>query len=438
VLSGPEEDLGGEAVNELIIDSFAGGGGASTGIEMALGRSPDVAINHDPEAIAMHQVNHPATRHYCENVWKVDPMEATGGKPVGLAWFSPDCTHFSKAKGGKPRSKKIRGLAWLVVHWAKQVRPRVIMLENVEEFADWGPLLADGKPCPVRRGLTFRRWWRMLEKLGYELDARELRACDYGAPTSRKRLFIVARCDGQPIRWPEPTHGPGLLPYRTASEVIDWSLPCPSIFNRARPLAEATMKRIAAGVMRYIVNARQPFVVDGVSPFITEHANSSNQRNMRADEPLRTICAQVKGGHFALVSAFLAKHYTGVVGADLRKPLSTVTAIDHHSLVQAFLVAYYGNEKDGRSLRDPLGTVVGHDRFGLVTVRGERYHIADIGMRMLAPHELYMAQGFPAGYHRIGTKTSQVRMCGNSVSPPMAAALVRANLVEQLVERVAA
>lgn len=425
-------------MHELIIDSFAGGGGASTGIEMALCRSPDVAINHDPEAIAMHQVNHPATRHFCENVWKVDPMEATGGKPVGLAWFSPDCTHFSKAKGGKPRSKKIRGLAWLVVHWAKTVRPRVIMLENVEEFADWGPLLENGQPCPVRKGMTFRRWWRQLENLGYELDARELRACDFGAPTSRKRLFIVARCDGQPIRWPEPTHGFGRAPYRTAAECIDWSLPCPSIFDRARPLAEATMRRIAAGVMRYVVNAREPFIVPGdVAPFITEHANASNQRNMRADEPMRTICAQVKGGHFALVSAFLAKHYTGVVGTDLRKPLSTITSVDHHSLVQAFLVAYYGNERDGISLRDPMRTVVGRDRFGLVMVRGEPYHIADIGMRMLAPHELYKAQGFPADYTRHGTKVAQVRMCGNSVSPPMAAALVRANLVEEA-QRIAA
>lgn len=465
---------------EIIVDSFAGGGGASTGIEMALGRSPDIAINHDPEAIAMHQANHPATRHYCENVWKVDPMEATGGKPVGLAWFSPDCTHFSKAKGGKPRSKKVRGLAWLVVHWAKTVRPRVIMLENVEEFADWGPLLDDGRPCPLRRGLTFRRWWRRLENLGYEMDARELRACDYGAPTSRKRLFIIARCDGQPICWPDATHGPGRLPYRVAADCIDWSRSCPSIFDRARPLADATLRRVAAGVMRYVVNAREPFIVpiDAglVSPFITEYANASNQRNMKADEPLRTICAQVKGGHFALiapslvqigygerenqapraldllkplgtvvssgkhalVSAFLAKHYTGVVGSDLRKPLGTITSVDHHSLVQAFLVAYYGNEKTGRSLREPLGTVVGHDRFGLVTVRGEKYCIADIGLRMLTPHELYKAQGFPESYIRHGSATSQVRMCGNSVSPPMAAALVRANLADSQTTRAAA
>lgn len=290
---------------------------------------------------------------------------------------------------------------------------------------------------------------RELESLGYELDARELRACDYGAPTSRKRLFIVARCDGQPIRWPAPTHGPGTgRPYRTAAEIIDWSIPCPSIFDRARPLAEATMQRIARGVLRYVVNARDPFVVPTgaglVAPFVTEHANASNQRNMRSDEPLRTVCAGVKGGHFALVSAFLAKHYTGVVGQDMRQPLGTVTTVDHHSLVHAFLVAYYGNEPDGRSLREPMGTVVTKDRFGLVTVRGEQYRIADIGMRMLTPRELFNAQGFPADYQiERGadgvalSKTDQVRLCGNSVCPPLAAALVRANLTEQRQEQAA-
>jgi DNA (cytosine-5)-methyltransferase 1 len=417
-------------MRELIIDSFAGGGGASTGIERALGRSPDIAINHSPEAIAMHRLNHPATRHFCEDVWQVDPREATGGRPVGLAWFSPDCTHFSKAKGGKPRSKKIRGLAWAVYRWAKAVRPRVIALENVEEFADWGPLLDDGRPCPVRRGMTFRRWCRQLENLGYEIDARELRACDYGAPTSRKRLFVIARCDGQPIRWPEPTHGHGLQPYRTAGECIDWTLPCPSIFARKKPLADATLRRVAAGVMRYVVHARQPFLV---APTLVQTGYGEREgqapRALDLQKPLGTVVAG--GQKHALVAAFLARHFTGVVGSDLREPMRTVTAIDHHSLVQAFLVAYYGNERDGRSLREPLGTVVSRDRFGLVTVHGEPHYIADIGLRMLAPRELYRAQGFPEDVQLLGSTRSQVALCGNSVSPPLAEAIVRANYSEE-------
>lgn len=430
-------------MSELIIDSFAGGGGASTGIEWALGRSPDIAINHSPEAVEMHKLNHPATRHFCENVWKVDPLTASGGRPVGLAWFSPDCTHFSKAKGGKPRSKKIRGLAWVVYHWAKSVRPRVIMLENVEEFADWGPLNDDGTPCRVRRGMTFRRWWRQLENLGYTLDARELRACDYGAPTSRKRLFIIARCDGQPIRWPEPTHGPGLHPYRTAGECLDYSRPCPSIFDRTRPLAEATLRRIAAGVVKFVINARQPYLVMSI-----DHQSSGPGSATRsADEPLSTITAKAR---HALVAAFLARHFTGVVGRGLEQPMPTITAIDHHSLVTArlererrervygFLTAYYGNERDGRSLFDPMGTVVSKDRFGLVQVHGEPHYIADIGLRMLTPGELFRAQGFPNDIRLLGTQSTQVRLCGNSVSPPLAAALVRANMVEQIAVPVAA
>jgi DNA (cytosine-5)-methyltransferase 1 len=423
---------------ELIVDSFAGGGGASTGIEWALGRSPDIAINHSPEAIAMHRLNHPGTRHFCEDVWKVDPREATSGRPVGLAWFSPDCTHFSKAKGGKPRSKKIRGLAWVVYHWAKAVQPRVICLENVEEFADWGPLLDDGRPCPVRRGMTFRRWWRQLENLGYELDARELKACDYGAPTSRKRLFVIARCDGQPIRWPEPTHGHGLQPYRTAGECIDWTLPCASIFERRKPLADATLRRVAAGVMRYVVHARQPFLVMTI-----DHQSSEPGSAIRgAADPLSTITTKAR---HCLVAAFLARHFTGVVGRGLEQPMPTVTATDHHSLVTAtlapdrreqvaaFLVAYYGNERHGRSLAEPMGTIVSKDRFGLVTVHGEPHYIADIGLRMLAPRELYRAQGFPEDVQLLGSTRSQVALCGNSVSPPVAAAIVAANFCEEAV-----
>lgn len=489
--------------HEIIVDSFAGGGGASLGIEMAIGRGPDIAINHDHEAIAMHTANHPRTRHYSENVWDVDPVKAVAGRPVGLAWFSPDCTFHSKARGGKPfrdrnKARRRRGLAWVVVRWAKAVRPRVIMLENVEEFQDWGPLLDDGTPCPIRKGLTFRRWKKHLENLGYAVECRELRASDYGAPTIRKRLFVIARCDGLPIVWPKPTHGPGTNhPYRTAAECIDWSLPCPSIFERARPLAEATMRRIAKGVKRYVIDAKEPFIVtcnhsgDGfrgqgihepmktltaardahglVVPFLTEHANGSSQRNFSIEEPLRTQCAEVKGGHFALVSAFMAQHNTGMVGHRADKPVSTITSRgtqqqlvtshltklygtckdgqdnrepmptitsggQHIGEVRAFLIKYYGTDQDPQ-LREPLHTVTTKDRFGVVTVKGEDYVIADIGMRMLQPRELYRAQGFPDSYvidlevqgKRL-TKTAQVRMCGNSVCPPIAAAIVRANM----------
>jgi len=486
----------------LIIDSFAGGGGASCGIEAALGRCVDIAINHDREALAMHAANHPTTRHLREDVWQVDPREACAGRPVDLAWFSPDCKHFSKAKGGKPVEKRIRGLAWVAVRWAKTVRPRVIILENVEEFAQWGPLLADGTPCPLRKGLTFRRFVGSLRNLGYAIDWQELVAADYGAPTSRKRLFLIARCDGLPIVWPEPSHDRwrrgGMPKWRAAAECIDWSIPCPSIFERKRPLADATLRRIARGVMRYVVNAAEPFIVP-----LTHHGDA---RTHSIDDPLPTItganrgelalCAPTlintrngeregqaprvrdirdvyptvtaQGSQGALVAAFLAKHYGGVVGSDLRDPVATVTATDHNALVaaylmklrgdnigqdarsplqtisaqgthfaevRAFLVAYYGNDKDGASLHDPMRTLTAKERFGLVTVHGEEYAIVDIGMRMLRPRELFLAQGFPADY-RIDiefdgkplTKTAQVRMCGNSVSPPCAEAMVRANL----------
>lgn len=505
-----------DLADEIIVDNFAGGGGASTGIELGTGRHVDIAINHDPEAVALHAANHPQPVHHCESVWNVDIGKATGGRRVGLAWFSPDCKHFSKAKGGKPRSKKIRGLAWVVVKWADVARPRVIMLENVEEFQDWGPLLKDGSACPKRKGKTFRNFIKRLENLGYRVEFRELRACDFGAPTIRKRLFLIARCDGRPIVWPEATHGaPGsagvkarkLKLWRTAAECIDWSVPCPSIFERKKPLAEATCRRIAKGIMRYVVNCGEPFIIplthhgDAdrvttmgspmptvtaahrdemalVAPVLTECANSSHGRVFDPTEPLRTQCAEVKGGHFALVSAFLAKHYGGVVGAPVDGPVHTVTSIDHHGLaaahlvklrgnnvgsgveeplhtvsaqgthhaeVWAFLIKYYGTDQDPK-LSDPLHTVTSRDRFGLVVVNGVEYAIVDIGLRMLAPRELYRAQGFPESYvigddGRYGlklTKSAQVRMCGNSVCPPMAAALVRANVPEMRVETRAA
>jgi DNA (cytosine-5)-methyltransferase 1 len=523
--------------HELIIDNFAGGGGASTGIELALGRHVDIAINHDAKAIAMHTANHPQTKHFCESVWDIDPREVTQGRPVGLVWLSPDCKHFSKAKGGKPVEKKIRGLAWIALRWAAVAKPRVIMLENVEEFVTWGPLDSDGKPCKKNKGREFKAFVNALNRQGYEVEYKELRACDFGAPTIRKRLFLIARRDGQTIVWPEPTHfDPALEQKRskargekcrpfwlTAADCIDWSIPCPSIFTRKKPLADATQRRVAKGIMKYVVNNQNPYLVrveKDITPFISEHANASSQRNMPIDEPLRTQCAQVKGGHFsivaplittyygekskdevrgialdqplhtqttenrhALVSAFLAKNYTGAIGSELNHPIGTVTSIDHHSLVtsnivkmrgdntgqatdeplhtvsaggthhaevRAFLVKYYGTDQDPQ-LEEPLHTITTKDRFALVTVKGQIYRIEDIGLRMLWPVELFKAQGFPENYifengllidHETGkqnwihlTKTEQVRMVGNSVCPPVAAALVRANLTEMIAIR---
>ncbi len=503
-------------MNGLIVDSFAGGGGASTGIETALGRPVDIAINHDAEAIAMHAINHPRTRHYQSNVWDVDPVEACGRNPVELMWLSPDCTYHSKARGGKPHrhrdpARRRRGLAWVAVRWAKAVRPRVIALENVEEFADWGPLDDSGRPCPLRRGLTFRRFVRSLENVGYTVDWRELRACDYGAPTIRKRLFLVARCDGLPIAWPDSTHAPPdhpavlagrMSPWRTAAECIDWSIPCPSIFERERPLAEATQRRIAAGIRRFVLDAADPFIVP-----ITH--TTAGDRAHAIDEPLLTITT-AKGGELALVAptliqtgygeregqaprvpglhkplgtvvdgqkhalvaAFLAKHYGGneTPGWPVSSPISTLTTQDHHHLVtshllklhgssrvgqsmdeptptiraqgthlaevRAFLCKFYGNDRHGAGLREPTPTVTTKDRLGLVTVAGDEYAIVDIGMRMLQPRELFTAQGFPADYiiefehdGRPLPKTAQVRMCGNSVAPPVVTALVRANVL---------
>lgn len=461
----------GTAPRRIIVDSFAGGGGASHGIHLALGRSPDIAINHDPEAIALHTANHPTTTHFTESVWKVDPRSVADVDGVALLWASPDCKHFSKAKGGKPVEKKVRGLAWIVVSWARKVRPRVIILENVEEFAQWGPLLDDDTPDPKKRGLTFRKWVGHLRGLGYVVEWRELRACDYGAPTSRKRLFVIARRDGLPIMWPQPTHAspnaerdlfsPQLQPWRTAAECIDWSLPCPSIFERERPLADNTLARIAHGIQRYVINEAKPFVMP-----VTHHGPP---RIHSLDEPMRTITGAHRGEYVlvaptlvqtgygeregqsprslnlhaplgtavaggvkhALVAAFLARHYGGVVGQSLRSPMSTVTTVDHHSLVTAFLIKFYGNEVDGQRVTDPLGTVTTRDRFGLVVVDGVDYQITDIGMRMLSPRELARAQGFPDDYALDIdglSKTAQVRMIGNSVCPPIACALVNANV----------
>lgn len=457
--------------SELIVDLFAGGGGASTGIELATGRHVDIAVNHDPEAVAMHEMNHPQTRHFCEDVFQVDPRKVTEGRPVGLLWASPDCKHFSKAKGGRPVSKKIRSLAWVVVKWAWMVRPRIICLENVEEFQTWGPL-KDDMPDPARKGETFKRWVSSLRGLGYDVEWRELRACDYGAPTIRKRLFLIARCDGQPIVWPTPTHGKGLIPYRTAADIIDWSIPCPSIFERRKPLSDNTLRRIAHGLVRFIIHAKNPYIYrinsQKASPTLIQvgYGDAEGRRVPGLDKPLGTVVSG--GGKFALVSAFLAKHYGGVIGTPANTPTGTITTKDHHSLVtsqivkmrgtnighpvdeplqtisaggthfaevRSFLTEYYGNSKDGFSIEEPLHTVTTRDRFSLVTIQIKKttYAIADIGLRMLQPHELYAAQAFPSSYifnrtdEKILSKSAQVRMCGNSVCPPVAAAVVRAN-----------
>lgn len=400
-------------MRELVIDNFAGGGGASQGIAAALGRGPDYAINHDPVALAMHAANHPETVHLCNNVWKIDPDDIDGN--IGLGWFSPDCKHFSKAKGGKPVERNIRDLAWVVVRWGRRKKggPRVIILENVEEFRDWGPLIDDGdgrlRPCPDRRGETFHKWVGELRRQGYRrIEWRELRACDYGAPTIRKRLFLIARRDGRKIVWPEPTHGaptdPDViagrkLPWRTAAEIIDWSLPCHSIFltreeGRAvgvnRPLADATMARIAKGVKRYVLDAAEPFIIPlthrggdrakgldvpmptvtaahrgeqaFVAPVLSYAQQGGNSR--AADTPMHTITASRKDQN-TLVAAHLTKFRANSVGSGMDEPAHTVTANSFVKrpggsapvgIVAAHLQRQFGNSV-GSETDAPVGTV---------------------------------------------------------------------------------
>lgn len=395
---------------ELMVDNFAGGGGASVGQHAGAGRPPDIAINHSRKAIAMHAANHPDTRHFCEDILDVDPLAAAGGRPVGLAWFSPDCRHFSRAKGTAPRSKATRALAWVVVRWARAVKPRIIMLENVAEFLTWGPLDDDGQPIKERAGEIFREWLAALRGCGYHVEYRTLVGADYGAPTTRKRLFLIARCDGAPIVWPAASHGDGKpLRWRSAAEIIDWSLPCPSIFERKRPLAEATLARIAKGIQRYVVDAGDPFIVpvkswggggNGprsirdpmrtitaskrgefaiVEPFIIRHGHYSNItgaglregcgagtfRGQQLGLPLATICA-TNDKH--LVCPIVTKHYGGpnghqVIGHPVTKTIGTVTARDHHALTAAFLTKFYGTST-GSSARAPMPTVTSGGRRG--------------------------------------------------------------------------
>lgn len=580
-------------LDEIIVDNFAGGGGASTGMELATGRSVAIAINHDPDAILMHKTNHPHTEHLQASVWDVDPREVCRGRPVGLAWFSPDCKHFSKAKGAALVDRNIRGLAWIVLRWAGTVRPRVIILENVEEFVTWGPV-RKGKPVKKKAGQTFWKWKSQLMDLGYHVEHREIVAADLGAPTTRKRFVLVARCDGRPIVWPERTHGPldseevragELLPWRSAAEIIDWSQPCYSVFatkqelkewygvTAVRPLAPNTMRRVIRGVDKFTIRSGRSFLVecnhggDGrtraeVEPVNTitrkytcglcdpllaplTFSNTGGSVGTDVSEPVHTI--RTAGGQImasasliqyhteqtervrangmglplptvdasnryglttaqlveyfgngrpidvrdpmhtvtshdreAVVCAHISKYYGGVVGAEATEPLPTVTAVDHNAVTAAHVVEFKGQDT-GQDPRKPLRTItasagefedcrvelckadgygLGHwpeirallnrhcgyelaeDDLMLLEIRGVRYFIADILLRMLTPRELYNAMGFPPDYiidrDYLGNeygKTKQVARCGNAVCPPMATALVRANLPEWCTQR---
>ncbi len=359
---------------ELIVDNFAGGGGASTGIELATGRPVDIAVNHDPAAILMHKTNHPFTRHYCESVWEVDPKELCGGHPVGLMWLSPDCKHFSRAKGGKPVDKNVRGLAWIAVKWAAAVKPRVIILENVPEFVTWGPLTKENQPDKNRQGETFKSFVNALRSHGYCVSWKELRACDYGAPTIRKRFFLIARCDGRPIVFPEPTHGEGRLPYRTAAECIDWSIPCKSVFGRRKGLRPNTLRRIAKGLDKFTIKADKPFIIP------TGYGERSGQspRVNSVDKPLGTIVSTVK---HAVVAPSIQKFYGGITGSEINEPLSTVTAVDHNALLAPSLIQYHSetssHEVRGQAIDEPIMTVDASPRYALTAAYIVKYYSGD-------------------------------------------------------------
>lgn len=569
---------------EIIVDKFAGGGGASTGIEIATGRAVAIAINHDPAAILMHKTNHPYTEHFQASVWDIDPVAVCRGRRVGLAWFSPDCKHFSKAKGAALVDRKIRGLAWITLRWAAKVRPRVIILENVEEFQTWGPV-RKGKPVKKLAGTTFRKFIRQLEELGYTVEYRELIAADYGAPTSRKRFYMIARCDGKPIVWPKPTHSKtgadGLPKWRSAAEIIDWSLPCPSVFatkaeimdryglKAVRPLAKNTMRRIIRGVDKFTIRSGKPFIVQQkfqnaaqniekplttvtavgahelckpllapvtvtntsnsvggtvgapvhtvttagnqmlVTPFLAECNHSGGGHIAPVTDAHKTITAKHTGGivapaliqyhteqtehvrasglgtpihtvdasnRYGLTCANLVEYYTGGRPLDVQDPMHTVTSHDREAVVAAHVVKFKGDNL-GHGADEPMQTVTtsagefavckvylakmhGGDELGywplirdllnefcgytlaedevlLLEIGGALYYIADIGLRMLSPRELYNAMGFPPDYiidrdyegHEY-KKSAQVARCGNAVCPPVASALVRANLPE--------
>lgn len=483
--------------DEIVVDFFCGGGGAGTGLEMGLGRTVNVAKNHSPQAISMHTVNHPGAVHFTTDVFDGDPDTECGGKAVGWFHMSPDCTHHSQAAGGQPRKREIRNLSWIGLKWGGKKKPRVISLENVKQILQWGPLIAKrckatGRvmklggaiaapaevvpvhqqflvPDPKRRGTTWRRFVALLEGMGYAVEWRIIRACDFGAPTSRERLFMIARCDGQPIVWPEPTHAKnpvkGQQKWKTAADCIDFSDLGKSIFGRKKDLAPATLRRVAKGMKK--------FVIDNPAPFIVPIANWSGELAQSSAEPLRTITSWPRGGSFAMGSpviapathqgsASLATLRRNCVGRGVDEPVPTMTAgAEHHALlhyklspehedgalrVAAFLISYYGTENIS-ACDAPAPTITTKDRLAMVTVmvKGTPYVIVDICLRMLKPAELYKAQGFPADYvishgadGKPFTKTQQVHMCGNSVSPPPMAALARANDPWRVEERQAA
>lgn len=477
---------------KIIVDNFAGGGGASTGIELACGRPVTIAINHDPDAIAMHRTNHPYTEHLQASVWDVDPKEVCRGRKVGLAWFSPDCKHFSKAKGAALVDRNIRGLAWIVLRWAGTVCPDVILLENVEEFVTWGPV-RKGKPVKRKAGQTFAKWKQQLQELGYAIEHRVLVAADYGTPTSRKRFVLVARCDGKPIVWPKRTHAPRnspevqagkRKPWHSAAEIIDWSVPGYSIFQSkeeikerygatvVRPLAENTLRRVIRGVDKFTLRSGEPFLVgaDAVNLIQYHTEQTENVRANGLNAPVPTVDAS---NRYGLVAANLVEYYTGGRPLDVQDPMHTVTSHDREALVAAHIAEFKGCDI-GQGMRKPLRTITASaGEFALVRtilshekdmgywpqvrdllntycgyslkeneclvlmIGGIGYYIADITLRMLTPRELYNAMGFPPDYKidrdykgNVYGKTKQVARCGNAVCPPLAEAMVRANLPE--------
>lgn len=431
---------------QLIIDCFAGGGGASVGIEIALGRKVDIAINHDPRAIIMHKVNHRSTLHLTEDIFTVDLQKYVKGRPVALMWASPDCTSHSKAKGGQPRKSGLRMLPWAVFEHAKKILPNVIIMENVEEIQQWGPLDPEGHPIKELAGTEYKKFITAMCSLGYQFACKELVAADYGAPTTRKRWYAIFRRDGKPIVFPEPIYskdGSTGLPWKQCGDYIDWSDLGTSIFDRKKPLAEATMRRIANGFNKYVVNNPKPYIVknDEAYAFLIQYHGEQRNGDVRGQmlsEPIKTIDTS---NRYGLVVAFVTKFYKTGIGQGCDEPIHTITTSPgHFGLISAFLIKYYG-QGCGQTTDEPVGTITTKDRFGLVStvvdIQGEQYVLKDIFLRMLKPEELKVMQGFPEDYiidydtrGNAIPKADQVKRIGNSVVPVMAEQLVRANCPE--------